>query len=242
MSPLRTALAFLLLAGSASAQITDVALAKITDQHGNAPPMSAPFGRMLVFSGKQSVAGDKPASIKWKITPSALDERKWQPSSLEFAVTPEPMDADRTPYMLTVFLSVAKGDTVDHCVLMVKCGEGDIPPPDPKPRPNPQPDPNADALTLAVIDDPLTTTADTRIILNNVAYWQTLKTRGHGWRFYAPNTTEADGVAAVNVMKARQLGPPSIVVTNPRTGVREAYKLPANTDGIDLIIRKHTTR
>lgn len=137
--------ALLLLAALIGPADEVVAKASILDQLGRAPATSAPFGRMLVFDGTKAVRGDKPNSVKWSVEPSQMDARKWQPTPNAFAITPEPLDSAGTPYDLIIIQSVALGDTTDHLVIRVRCGEGGLPPPNPKDEDDKPKPPNLDS-------------------------------------------------------------------------------------------------
>lgn len=224
------------------------AKAVIGDQRGNKPAVSIPFGRMQVISAIGSVyAKDNPKSIKWKVTPELIDQRRWQPNPLEFSFVAEPLDEKRTPYVVTVILSVASGDTVDHAVVMIKCGEGDIPPPQPQPGPNPNPHPPDPtptpdrALRLYVMDDVTRRESWVTKLLQDESYWQGLFDRGHKWQVFDVRSNEpvAKKIRESYPTLSKQ---PTLAVFSDTGTILAAFSLPRTTAELDTLIRGYTNR
>lgn len=194
----------------APAEPDAVAKAVITDQFGNPPPMrkDRPVGQ-VIFSAKASTyAKDEngralPRSVKWTVKPDEYDARKWVPPDTDGTVFSIGLEGE--PVTLTVFLSVGAADgSVDHTTLMIQCGEGSLPPPVPPipptppkpdpPKPDPEPDNlRASKLALIVIEDVTARSVSSAKLLNDFAYWESLRTAGHSFAFYDYRTTEPKG-------------------------------------------------
>lgn len=101
--------------------------------------------------------------------------------------------------LLIVPVGVSAESEVIRQPLTVMGLEPNPPPkPDPpKPDPDPIPDPVSDSLLVEIVEDPLERKADTAIVLNSFAEWNSLKDKGHDWRLYSIRTGEEAGKAAV---------------------------------------------
>lgn len=189
-----------------------VAKAVITDQFGNPVQLVKESAKgLLVFHAGKSVYGGQPGSIKWTILPSEYDARKWVPTPDQVGIG---IEGDVT---ITVMLSVAKGDTVDHVVMSVICGKGSTPPPGPAPNPgpspgpgpnpNPNPGPNPEPkpplvkhLQIVVVEDAFNRKPDTVKVLNARAFWDGLKGKGHAFSIIPENDPTSNGKSWVNVV------------------------------------------
>lgn len=115
---------------------TQEAKAVITDSSGNPPPTQVELGEPLFFSSKQSTIGQGAHARKWVISPQIRADRAKQFDNGEVLV----VGTGTSPVLLRIMLIVAKGDTIDYCVVEVQCGT--VPIPQPTPVVNPVVPPN----------------------------------------------------------------------------------------------------
>lgn len=172
-----------------------LAMAIITDPHGQPLPETMPLGETVRFSAKSSVFGPGIHAIKWIVEPPERDARKWIPLSSGGVEGDVPTGL--VPVTITITLVVAKGDSVDIARIKVKCGEGPIPPPDPNPPDPPKPVPPAPVTSFRVIfvyetGDTLTAQQTSARDAKSVRDYLTAKTTkeagGHGWRSWDRDT------------------------------------------------------
>ncbi len=236
---MRSILTVLILAAASIAAADDQkAVARITDQFGNPPPEQMPLGELLVFSARTSVKGESPSAVKWTVLPAERDVRKWSPpdNGLEVAVP-----TGQKPVTITVILSVARGDSVDHTMLTVKCGEGDIPPPvPPGPEPKP-PTPSDQKLFVAVVHNTAAITPDQAIVLGDARFWDGLKARGHAFRRFDVASTEATA-AKIRTGVDVNAGPVVVLMDETQTNILQHFALPRTTAEIDSQLKRLSTR
>lgn len=227
--------------------------AVITDPNGQPLPESMPLGEMVVFSFKRSIRGPSAQSMKAIIDPPERASRAFLSDDGLTAYVPTGLK----PVVISCTLIVAKGDVPDWTKISIKCGEGPIPPPDPPkpdpPKPDPpKPDPpihTARHLRLIVIEDSLNRTPATSAILNDRAFWDGLKPKGHSFYIVPENATSVTDSGYVKIAKGSlkiaklSTGAAYLHLYDDDTGIAIAdpVSLPF-TDEIRSLIAKHTAK
>lgn len=110
----------------------------------------------------------------------------------------------------THLVSNPKGNEVDALMTVVPLtidGTGPNPPPDPKPKPEPV---KPNKVSISIVEDTLNRSPDTAIVLSNMVYWSELVDNGNDWRVYDNDTTEPQGIKAVQTVQGQIL--PAIVI------------------------------
>lgn len=143
-----------------------------------------------------------------------------------------------------VLAYTAKGDEPSEPVIVTIKVDGPepspppVPPgPDPGPTPNP-PTPGSKTFWLVVVEDEDGPTADQARLLGDEAFWSQLKARGHSFRQYRPESPAA--IERNYVTQAKKVGLPALLLIE-REGGRPpaaAVPLPADTAGVDALVRK----
>ena len=112
-------------------------------------------------------------------------------------------------------------------------------PPGPEPPPVPPPGPKAASVWTIIIEESSERTAPIAKVMNDLAYWQSLKAKGHFWRFYDKDSPEAKAKGYAD--KAAAVGLPAVLILDAKTGgILKAFKLPATTAEIDVAIKEVT--
>lgn len=177
------------------------AKAVITDRHGNKVPLKVPKGGALFLSAKTATRGDRPESVRWIVTPRALNQRCETVTLLDDDGTKNPCLL--VPYgndfgAFSVIQIVALDDASDWTDIDITV-EGGIPPPDPKPDPRPDPPKpeTVDHLQLVVVHDALNVAPATAATLNARAFWDGLKVQGHSFIVYSDADTTTPGARCI---------------------------------------------
>ena len=114
------------------------------------------------------------------------------------------------------------------------------PPPKPDPpKPDPIPDPVSDSLLVEIVEDPLERNADTAIVLNSLAEWNSLKDKGHDWRLYSIRTGEEAGKAAIKAAEGIPI-PAMVVRDKVSKKVLRVVPLPATIADVKRVLSELT--
>jgi hypothetical protein len=113
---------------------TDTARAVITTINGQSLPASWPLGFSIGLSAENSVCGAGPNSVRWDIEPAAYEQFTYRINNNRHILVP----TGTKPVILTIRLTVTKGDTIDVKSWSVPCiVDPNGPAPAPSPAPNP---------------------------------------------------------------------------------------------------------
>ena len=210
---------FLLAASFARAGEPLPAVVKITP----GKPVTVEAGRKCVL-----VADTTAKKVTWKV-PSGVDAESldgkrmavWgNPGGYQFiAMIPAGDDVLDTEIILTV--------------------TGPRPPPDPDPKPDPVP--TSSLVYIAVIRDPGQVTPTMANLIGDTKFWDSLKTAGHEWDFYAHTSPEAIERGYIDVAKKVQTGngyTATMIVMDKKTGkVLTTVQLPANKAAVIEVLK-----
>ena len=135
------------------------------------------------------------------------------------------------------FVAVAAGKTgeqteADFVVVVGKAVPPDPDPrPDPKPDPKPQPDP-APVVTgtvwLIVVEETADRTPELAAVLNDLAYWQGLRSKDVQFRFYDKDAH--DPAAKSHLPAATKVGLPALLVVDKSGKVLDGRRLTSKAD------------
>lgn len=118
-----------------------------------------------------------------------------------------------------------------------KPGPAPKPGPTPKPEPTP-PTPEAVPLAFVVVESGVARTPDVAKVMGDLAFWQSLKARGHTYFHYKTTSAAVAELGYLDEMKANNINPPALLIMAPRAGtdtavIRSCKVLPATTAAID---------
>lgn len=133
------------------------AKAIVTLVDGSPVPKTWPAGRPLGLSAKTSIAGAKPRSVSWRITPAWLETQSIQADQNRTLWTATGSKPKQIVVRLTVYKSDT-GDSIDVPIEVVPNPDDDgptpePPPPGPGPTPGPTPTPGPDTPMAKVARD-----------------------------------------------------------------------------------------
>lgn len=140
------------------------------------------------------------------------------------------------------FVAVGAGKTGEQARVdfVVVIGKGDVLPPVPDPKPGPQPDPGppgGPAAYIVVVEETSARTPEHAKVLNDLAYWKTVRDREVKWRFYDKDAPEA--VANKYVPRAVAAGLPAMLTLDKTGIILDARRLPGSTAAIDAHLREY---
>ncbi len=190
--------------------VADIA---ITDTAGRPITGAAEIGQLLIVSSGKAVHGDQVGSLLWIVDaePPAVLQSYTSPDGKTLIV-----NTGLQKTTLRLMQIVAKGELAAYQRVLVKIGQGDIPPPGPEPQPQPDPTPTptpkATHLSLSVVYDPTQIDAPSAIVLNSHDIWQSFKAQGHQWIYYSHVTKEPAGLAALKVATDKGVKLPALVI------------------------------
>ena len=112
------------------------------------------------------------------------------------------------------------------------------PGPGPQPEPDPKPEPNSNAKWIVVVEESDSRTVETAKVLNNLKFWDSLKTRGFQWRVYDDDSPDASTYLGYAVTT----GLPSLLMLDDTGKVLYMGKLPAEESRISEIVKEVSGR
>jgi hypothetical protein len=112
-------------------------------------------------------------------------------------------------------------------------GPGPQPDPNPDPEPGPKPEPNSDAKWIVVVEETNERSVETAKLMNNLKFWESLKTRGLQYRFYDDDSPDAASYRGYAVTT----GFPSVLILDSKGTVLYMSKLPSGSKAEDEISR-----
>lgn len=126
-------------------------------------------------------------------------------------------------------------------LLAVDMLDGPRPPPGPTPPDPTPPDPpspnKAAHVWMIVVEESSQRTPEITRVLGDAAYWQKQLNAGHGFRFYDKDSSEAVSLGYTKTANAVGL-PCLIVIDKDSKKTIKSVKLPADTTGIDAVLKE----
>ncbi len=153
-----------------------VASIEVADVSGREITSSADLSKLLIVSSAKSVHGSEVGSLLWIVDaePPAIIEH-WTTDDGHTLI----VNTGTVPTNLKLLQIAAKGDRAAYQRVLIKIGQGDIPPPvppgpgpGPGPKPEPSPGPTADGVRLSVLADVLRTPVGQAMLLNQRDLWK----------------------------------------------------------------------
>jgi hypothetical protein len=228
MRPPLAAALFLASAGLTLAAPPDVP-AKLTVQPGQLVRVTvkgdAPLGTLKNFTDEEAFWGEL-------VSPKGQRQFVFQ----------APADGRRSTYVVG-WWTKGEADGVSTTIT-VEGGKADPwPGPSPEPKPGPQPDPSpkpapvAGTLFVVVVEEAgdRGKNPDAARVLNDLAFWQGLKSRDVLYRFYDDDA--ADAARLGYLPHATKAGLPALLTLDRGGKVLDARKLPATTAAIDTLLK-----
>ncbi len=217
-----------------------VADIQITDTTGRPVTGAADIGQLLIISSAKSSHGGQVGSLLWIVDadPPAVLQSYTSPDGQTLIV-----NTGLQKTTLRLMQIVAKGERAAYQRVLVKIGQGDIPPPGPEPGPQPQPTPTPKAahLALSVVYDPTSIDAPSAIVLNSHDIWQTFKAQGHQWIYYSHITKEPSGLAAVKLASEKGVKLPALVIDDADAKKNLAVvPLPDTVEKLQATVKQYT--
>lgn len=223
-----------------------VAAIDVTDVSGRPIDSTVDLSRMLIVSSAKSVRGTEVGSLLWIVDadPPAVIEH-WTTDDGSTLI----LNTGTVVTNLKLLQIVAKGDRAAYQRVLIKIGQGDIPPPvppgpgpGPGPEPKPSPVPTAEKLSLSVLADPLRVPVAQAMLLNERELWKQLpKTvwprRDWSIKDPSPRATELIGLAEKRGVKI-----PALIIDDATTGKNlDVVPLPETIDTLRSLLGRYVT-
>lgn len=139
--------------------------------------------------------------------------------------------------LLIIPVGADSADKVIRRTVDVDSGHAPIPPPDP-PKPDPKPTPINASVWMIVVEETSERTALTAKVLGDLAYWNSIKTRGSNWRFYDKDSPDAIAKKYPTMVSGATL--PALLILSADGEKIKAVPLPKTTTEVDTLFREVT--
>lgn len=225
-----------------------VAAIDVTDVSGRPVTDSVDTSKLLIVSSAKSVRGSEVGSLLWIVDadPPAIIEH-WTTDDGSTLI----VNTGTTPTNLKLLQIAAKGDRAAYQRILIKIGQGDIPPPvppgpgpgpGPEPKPSPSPAPTADKLSLSVLADPLRVPVSQAMLLNERELWKQLPKTVWPRRDWSVKDPSPRAVELIDLAAKRGVPVPALIIDDAATGKNlDVVPLPETIDLLRSLLGRYVT-
>lgn len=225
-----------------------VAAIDVTDVSGRPVDSSADLSRLLIVSSSKAVRGSEVGSLLWIVDadPPAIIEH-WTTDDGSTLI----VNTGTVPTNLKLLQIAAKGDRAAYQRILIKIGQGDIPPPvppgpgpgpGPEPKPSPSPVPTADKLSLSVLADPLRAPVSQAMLLNERELWKQLPNVKQPRRDWSIKDPSPRAVELIKLTEDRGVKIPALIIDDAATGKNlDVVPLPESIDLLRSLLGRYVT-
>lgn len=225
-----------------------VAAIDVTDVSGRMVTDSVDTSKLLIVSSSKAVRGGEVGSLLWIVDadPPAIIEH-WTTDDGSTLI----VNTGTTPTNLKLLQIAAKGDRAAYQRILIKIGQGDIPPPvppgpgpgpGPEPKPSPSPVPTAEKLSLSVLADPVRVPVSQAMLLNERELWKQLPKTVWPRRDWSVKDPSPRAVELIALTAKRGVPVPALIIDDATTGKNlDVVPLPETIDLLRSLLGRYVT-